>query len=104
MKSPASLPAKIMTELGLNKIVYFIVKDGTEDQRAYLHELIGSSVEACLPLRSQRHPRRRHQLWIVSARPSIGDVDLIASYNDVLRHVFGEHCRITVRICRRVAL
>ncbi|MCI5680652.1 MAG: hypothetical protein MR293_01575, partial [Bacteroidales bacterium] len=40
-KSPLSKPAQIMAELGLRRVVWFVLRGGTDEQREYLHSLIG---------------------------------------------------------------
>ena len=92
-KSPFSVPARVMEELNLDRIVYFVLRGGTDAQREYLHELLGDALVGRVPL-----SRARRQMIICRTHDGQNDAEHIESYNALLRHVFGDKCRITVRI------
>lgn len=98
-KSGNSRVVRLMNDLNVNRVAYFFLRGGTSEQRAYLQSLLGDNVIACLSLRSLRHPRQRRQLWILEAQPSFSLQATVESYRAVLQHIFGEKCRIVVRIC-----
>lgn len=95
-KSPLSVPARIMEELNLDRVVYFVLRGGTDEQREALQDLIGNTVIARIAL-----SRARRQMIICRTSDDINDAVTIDSYRAALEHVFGEHCRITVRILWR---
>ena len=95
-KSPLSVPARIMEELNLDRVVYFVLRGGTDEQREALQALIGNAVIARIAL-----SRARRQMIICRTSDDINDAVTIDSYRAALEHVFGEHCRITVRILWR---
>lgn len=95
-KSPLSVPARIMEELNLDRVVYFVLRGGTDEQREALQDLIGNAVIARIAL-----SRARRQMIICRTSDDINDAVTIDSYRAALEHVFGEHCRITVRILWR---
>ena len=97
-KSPLSVPARVMTELGLQRVVWFVLRGGTDEQREYLHTLIGRSVICRVPL-----ARARRQMIICRAIDGCSDHEHIRSYRAVLEHVFGEKCRISVRVMLNAA-
>lgn len=92
-KSALSKPAQIMRELGLRRVVWFVLRGGTDAQREYLHTLIGGSVVCRLPL-----SRAHRQMIICRGYEAYTDTALIRFYRAVLRQVFGEQCRISVRV------
>ena len=92
-KSPLSKPAQIMAELGLRRVVWFVLRGGTDEQREYLHSLIGHAVICRLPL-----SRAHRQMIICRTYEAYTDTALIRFYRAVLRQVFGEKCRISVRV------
>lgn len=96
-KSALSKPAQVMTELNLDRVAYFVLRGGTDDQRAYLHELLCDCLIVHLPLRRGRN----RQLLICRAELHLNDEQVLRSYQAVLTHVFGERCRITPRIMWR---
>ena len=95
-KSPLSVPARVMEELNLDRVVYFVLRGGTDEQREALQDLIGNAVIARIAL-----SRARRQMIICRTSDDINDAVTIDSYRAALEHVFGEHCRITVRILWR---
>ena len=92
-KSPLSKPAQIMAELRLRRVVWFVLRGGTDEQREYLHSLIGHTVICRLPL-----SRAHRQMIICRTYEAYTDTALIRFYRAVLRQVFGEKCRISVRV------
>ena len=92
-KSPLSKPAQIMAELGLRRVVWFVLRGGTDEQREYLHSLIGHTVICRLPL-----SRAHRQMIICRTADDFTNPALIRFYRAVLRQVFGEQCRISVRV------
>lgn len=95
-KSPLSVPARIMEELNLDRVVYFVLRGGTDEQREALQDLIGNAVITRIAL-----SRARRQMIICRTSDDINDAVTIDSYRAALEHVFGEHYRITVRILWR---
>lgn len=98
-KSPASLPAKIMTEHSLDRVVYFVLRGGTDEQRSALAELLSIALLSRVPLK-----RARREMWVCRTHDCCNDMQHIESYNEVLCHVFGKNCRIVVRVCWRAFL
>ncbi|MGN0235185.1 MAG: hypothetical protein ACI4BD_02570 [Paludibacteraceae bacterium] len=96
-KSALSKPARVMNELNLDRVAYFVLRGGSDDQRAYLNELLGDSLIARLPLLRGRN----RQMLICRAELHLSDAQVLCSYQAVLTHVFGERCRITTRIMWR---
>ena len=92
-KSPLSKPAQIMAELGLRRVVWFVLRGGTDEQREYLHSLIGHTVVCRLPL-----SRAHRQMIICRTADDFTNQAYIRFYRAVLRQVFGEKCRISVRV------
>ena len=92
-KSPLSKPAQIMAELGLRRVVWFVLRGGTDEQREYLHSLIGHTVICRLPL-----SRAHRQMIICRTADDFTNQAYIRFYRAVLRQVFGEQCRISVRV------
>lgn len=92
-KSPLSIPARVMVELGLDRVVYFVLRGGTDDQRERLNAMLGASLIARVPLR-----RARRQMLICRAY-DVGDNVHLYFYESLLQRVFGDKCRIRVRIC-----
>lgn len=102
-KSPMSIPARVMTEHQLDRVVYFILRGGTEAQREELHELLEHVLLDWHPILNRRHPRRMRDLIICAADYRFSDVQHLQSYQQVLQHVLGEKRRIAVRILHRSA-
>lgn len=100
-KSGDSRVAQVMNLLDVDQVVCFTIRGGSDQMRAHLHNLVGSGVLACLPIRSARHPQWRRQLWILQVTPGHSDYESIAAYRAILRFVFGDHCRIAVRVIHR---
>ena len=92
-KSPLSKPAQIMAELRLRRVVWFVLRGGTDEQREYLHSLIGHTVICRLPL-----SRAHRQMIICRTADDFTNQAYIRFYRAVLRQVFGEKCRISVRV------
>ena len=98
-KSPASLPAQIMTEHSLDRVVYFVLRGGSDEQRSALADLLSVALLSRVPLK-----RARREMWVCRTHDCCNDMQHIESYNEVLRHIFGDNCRIVVRVCWRAAL
>lgn len=98
-KSALSKPAQIMRELGLRRVVWFVLRGGTDEQREYLHTLIGHTVICRLPLSCARR-----QMIICRAYDAYTDMAHIRFYRAVLRQVFGEKCRISVRVAVHIPM
>ena len=98
-KSPASLPAKIMTEHSLDRVVYFVLRGGSDEQRSALADLLSHALLSRVPLK-----RARREMWICRAERECNDAEHFASYETILQHVFGPTCRTRVRIMWRAAL
>lgn len=94
-KSPLSKPAQVMSELGLTRVVYFVLRGGTEDQREKLHQLIYGNLVCRIPLR-----RAGRQMIICRTSDIFTDQAYLLFYRKTLQSVFGEKCRITVRVMR----
>lgn len=92
-KSPASLPAQIMTEQGLDRVVYFVLRGGTDEQRANLSEMLSRVLIERVPLR-----RARREMWLCYYKSGCSEVEHYDNYDALLKHVFGPTCRIRVRI------
>ena len=98
-KSPASLPAQIMTEHSLDRVVYFVLRGGSDEQRSALADLLSHALLSRVPLK-----RARREMWICRAERECNDAEHFASYETILQHVFGPTCRTRVRIIWRAAL
>lgn len=98
-KSPASLPAQIMTEHSLDRVVYFVLRGGSDEQRSALADLLSVALLSRVPLK-----RARREMWICRAERECNDAEHFASYETILQHVFGPTCRTRVRIMWRAAL
>ena len=96
-KSALSKPAQVMTELNLDRVVYLVLRGGSDEQRAYLNELLSEVLIARLPLRRGRN----RQMLICRAELHLNDALVLHSSQAVLTHVFGEGCRIVPRIMWR---
>lgn len=92
-KSPASLPAQIMTEQQLDRVVYFVLRGGTDEQRSALADLLSFALISRVPLK-----RARREMWICRTRDNQNDAQHFQDYNAILCHVFGPNCRVRVRI------
>lgn len=92
-KSPASLPAKIMTEHRLDRVVYFVLRGGSDKQRNQLADLLSAALLSRVPLK-----RARREMWICRAHDCCNDMQHFDSYSELLRYVFGPKCRVRVRI------
>lgn len=92
-KSPASLPAKIMTEHNLDRVVYFVLRGGSDEQRSALAELLSIALLSRVPLK-----RARREMWVCRTHDCCNDAEHFASYDNILQHVFGSTCRVRVRI------
>ena len=98
-KSPASLPAQIMTEHSLDRVVYFVLRSGSNEQRDALEDLLSRALLERIPLK-----RARREMWICRTDNGANDAEHFASYETILQHVFGPTCRTRVRIMWRAAL
>lgn len=93
-KSPVSIPARVMVEQSLNRVVYFVLRGGSDEQRLYLSDLLAKALIARVP-----HKRGRHrEMWICRPLDSYNDAEHFASYDAILQHVFGDKCRVRVRM------
>lgn len=95
-KSPASLPAQIMTEQGLDRVVYFVLRGGTDEQRTCLSEMLREVLIERVPLR-----RARREMWLCHYKCGCSELEHYDNYDALLKHVFGEKCRIRVRLAWR---
>lgn len=100
-KSGNSKVAQVMNLLNLDRAVYFVLRGGTDEQRDELHELIRHAVVTRLPLHNDRHPRWRRQMIVCRCVNNINDLEHIETYRAVLQQVFGDKCRIAVRVVWR---
>ncbi len=100
-KSSNSRVAQVMNSLNLDRAVYFVLRGGTDEQREALQELISAAVVARIPIHHRCHPKWRRQLIVCRTNDCINDVEHIDNYRAVLQHVFGEKCRIAVRVMWR---
>ena len=98
-KSPASLPAQIMTEHNLDRVVYFVLRSGSNEQRDALEDLLSRALLSRVPLK-----RARREMWICRAERECNDAAHLQDYDTILRYVFGSNCRVRVRIMWRAAL
>lgn len=92
-KSPASLPAQIMSEHSLDRVVFFVVRGGSDAQRSALADMLYMTLISRVPLR-----KARREMWICRCREGVATMAHLEDYQAVLKHVFGEKCRIRVRI------
>lgn len=92
-KSPASLPAQIMTEHSLDRVVYFVLRGGTDEQREALANMLRMTLITRIPLR-----KARREMWICRCQEGITTMSHLDNYQAVLQHVFGDSCRIRVRV------
>lgn len=92
-KSPMSIPAKIMTEQGLDRVVYFVLRGGSDEQREALADMLCMTLIQRVPLR-----KARREMWICRCQEGIATMPHLENYRAVLQHVFGEKCRIRVRV------
>lgn len=97
LKSALSIPAQVMQEKGLNRVVFFVLRGGAQLDRYYLYELLGDALIARVPLRIAR----REMLVCVPAT-NCSDTAIIQSYNTLLQHVFGPSCRVRVRVLNHI--
>lgn len=93
-KSPMSIPARVMTEHSLDRVVYFVLRGGTDEQRSALAEFLAQSLLTRVPLKRARN----REMWICRTHDGCNDAEHFDSYDSILRHVFGEKCRVRVRI------
>ena len=98
-KSPASLPAQIMTEHSLDRVVYFVLRGGTDEQRDALEDLLSRALLERIPLK-----RARREMWVCRTVDGANDAAHLQDYDTILRYVFGSNCRVRVRIMWRAAL
>lgn len=92
-KSPMSIPARVMTEHGLDRVVYFVLRGGTDEQRSALADLLSIALLSRVPLK-----RARREMWVCRTYDCCNDAEHFDSYDSILCHVFGEKCRVRVRI------
>ena len=98
-KSPASLPAQIMTEHGLDRVVYFVLRSGSNEQRDALEDLLSRALLERIPLK-----RARREMWVCRTDNGANDAAHLQDYDTILRYVFGSNCRVRVRIIWRAAV
>ena len=98
-KSPASLPAQIMTEHSLDRVVYFVLRGGSDEQRSALADLLSVALLSRVPLK-----RARREMWVCRTVDGANDAAHLQDYDTILRYVFGPTCRTRVRIMWRAAL
>lgn len=94
-KSPLSKVAQVMSNLGLARVVYFVLRGGTDAQREELHQLIYGNLVCRIPLR-----RGRRQMIICRTSDIFTDRAYLQFYRKTLQSVFGDKCRIAVRVMR----
>lgn len=99
-KSPMSIPARVMTEHSLDRVVYFVLRGGSDEQRAALAELLAQSLLTRVPLKRGRN----REMWICRTRNSESHAQHFEDYDTILQHIFGPTCRIRVHILLRIAL
>lgn len=90
-----------MNMMNEDRVVYFVLRSGTEEQREALYDLLQDTLLVMLPIVSKRHPRSRRMMYVCKAVQHVDDLAHIASYKAVLANVFGEKCRITPRLVIR---
>lgn len=66
-KSPASLPAQIMTEHSLDRVVYFVLRGGSDEQRSALADLLSVALLSRVPLKRAA----RREMWICRTLPGV---------------------------------
>lgn len=95
-KSPLSIPARIMTEHNLDRVVYFVLRGGTVEQRLYLYEVLCDALIERVPLR-----RARREMLVCRYKSGCTEAEHFDNYTALLRHVFGDKCRIRIRLAWR---
>lgn len=92
-KSPMSIPARVMTEHSLDRVVYFVLRGGSDEQRSALADLLSHALLSRVPLK-----RARREMWICRTHDCCNDEEHFETYENILRYVFGPKCRVRVRI------
>lgn len=85
-----------MTEHSLDRVVYFVLRGGTDEQRLYLHDVLRDALITRVPLR-----RARREMWLCRYKSGCTEAEHFDNYDALLRHIFGDKCRIRVRLAWR---
>jgi len=112
-KSQLSKVARVMNELNLDRVVYFVVRGGSERQRMQLSINLSQMIICQLPLISKGALRKKNaaphrtrdsvrRMLICQAFADTSDFNLIRVYRTYLEEVFGDKCRLSVRVVRRL--
>ncbi len=95
-----SIPAQIMTEHNLDRVVYFVLRSGSNKQRDAMEDLLSRALLERIPLK-----RARREMWVCHTTGNgANDAAHLQDYDTILRYVFGSNCRVRVRIMWRAAV
>ena len=99
LKSEHSMPARVMEELDLDRVVFFVVKSATEAQREQLCHALNAFLIRRIPLK-----KAKREMVICRTSDNVNDAQVLDFYETIMQQIFGPQTRIRAKIVWRIAL
>ena len=98
LKSEQAMPASVMEELDLDRVVFFVVKSATEAQREQLCHALNAFLIRRIPLK-----KAKREMVICRTLDNVNDAQVLDFYETIMQQIFGPQTRIRAKIVWRIA-